>query len=175
MILSVNEITEHLRANLNLASYQPHINRNVYFLDGISLKINYDQISDNLKEKIQKNFNEAERIINLKLDFIKPSSGDFILVNNKYYRIAIWHDENKFQYTEGGSFHLSKSGLCSYSGGFDFTYGSTFNVDDFKLTTKFKKGSFWICGNDEVKAHNGVYFDMDFKVWKFKGVAKKQE
>ena len=166
MEISTEQLKNHIKDNTSLSNYDLDIRRDLFDFDGLKLIVNVDKVGDRLLSKIQKNFELATERINKKLAFSKPTVGDFFVIENKVFRIAsLWNDSEGFQYTEDGSFYMDKDGFCSYSGGFCFDFGSTFKLKDLKPTKALKMGGFWFFSNNEVKAHNGVHFKMDFKVW----------
>jgi hypothetical protein len=163
------EIAKHLALNINIENYKLHINNNMYDYDyhkGVTFHI--DKLSENLIKVAETDFKIAEESIQAKLLLNKPTQGDFFRVNGKLFRISQFITDKEFQYSINGSFYLSQDGSCSYSGGFDFSEGSRFNIDDLEITEEKVKGIFWFFSNNNVRAHNGVYFKMDFKVWKLK-------
>lgn len=162
------ELENHLLNNSSLDDYNMNSKRELFIYDGLKLKIDLDKIDSFLMPKIQKNFELANERINKKLSISAPTVGDFFIVDGQYYRIALNAGDKEFQYTKGGSFYLTDLGNCDYSGGFSFDHGSRFKYSDLEITDELKEGNFWLFSNNTVKAHNGVHFDMNFKVWKLK-------
>jgi hypothetical protein len=88
--------------------------------------------------------------------------GDYLkLPYGIYTRFThIWDDQAQ---TGGGSnsFYLGNSGFCSYSGGLD----SGIKLTDIKLTNETKKGLIWFFSENHSAAHNGVDFEVEFRVF----------
>lgn len=172
--LTDEQLKTHVKNNTSNNDYNFNNWRDLLEFDyktGVSVNLEKLKEKSFLIDKIEKNFSLAEERINNKLNFDFPSVGDFIKIDKKYFRIGIgfYDDNNKienFQYTEGGSFHMSKDGFCSYSGGFSFDYGGRIEVKALKLTKEKKEGSFWFFSRENVGAQMGVYFNGSFKVWK---------
>ena len=166
----LEKIAEHLSKNMNVVSYQGYISTKMYDYDyhkGCTFHL--DKLTEGLIKKVEIDFDLAEKAINTKLKFDKPTTGDFIKINGKTFRIALFMSDDEFQYTtKDSSFHLSSDGHCSYSGGFDFSEGSRLNVNDFELTKKRLEGRFWIWSNGYAAGSNDAYLKGDFKVWRYK-------
>lgn len=95
-------------------------------------------------------------------DFIKlPSeTGDF------YTRIThIWEGDNMLQTggSAGNAYYLG-NGYLSYSGGLD----PGLKADDLIPTDEKKQGLIWFFSNNESRAHNGVEYSIEFRVFTIK-------
>jgi len=91
----------------------------------------------------------------------QPRVGDFIKhLNGKVTRVThVWHD--CLQAGGGdGSFYLGE-GYISYSGGLDLPIP----LKSVVLTIGKRKGWIWFFSEDHRAAHNGVDFEMDFRVF----------
>ncbi len=98
-----------------------------------------------------------------------PKVGDFVLYNDVYYRLGTKYPSGRFQVTNGNKcgYYMFNDGHCSYSGGFEWPENyESLNISKLVLTNELRTGEIWFFSNEDVKGHNGVYFSMDFKVWK---------
>lgn len=88
--------------------------------------------------------------------------GDYLKLPYGIYT-RFTHDWGDSLQTGGGSnsYYLSKSGFLSYSGGLD----SGISRKDIRLTNETKKGFIWFFNNDDARAHNGINFEIDFRVF----------
>lgn len=87
--------------------------------------------------------------------------GDFVLSGDKTFRVA-HHWGDSIQLCTGGSFYLTETGGCSFSGGLD----PGIDVGRFVATDETKQGSVWFFSRDHWMAHNGYYTEATFKVWR---------
>jgi hypothetical protein len=166
--LSTEYIENHLKSNISNEDYQNYMNREMYGLDGLKLVLNMEKIlkASSLINKIELNVVLAKTRLKMIQDRRKPSIGDFIKIGEQFYRIAIFTYDGNFQYTTDGSFYIDKEGYGSYSGGFNFEHGGTFNISQLSsLRIQTKEGNFWFFSNDFAGGGRGVHFKGDFNVW----------
>ncbi len=93
-----------------------------------------------------------------------PRIGDYCLLLDGTLRRFTHNWGDSIQTTpekQEGSFYLSDEGLADYSGGLD----RSIPLSRFILTKETKKGNFWFFHHNEYKAHNGVYFELDCRVY----------
>jgi hypothetical protein len=110
----------------------------------------------------------TRRIIDL--DAVEgPRVGDFVRYENgRMERVShIWDftDEDpsfvpQAQTSESGSFYLGH-GYVSFSGGLN----PGVKVSELRLTDEKKLGSVWMFNHDVRRAHNGVDFNIEFRVY----------
>lgn len=88
--------------------------------------------------------------------------GDFLkLSNGKYLRFSHnWGNKVQTSGVDKGSFYFG-NGYCEFSGSL---YAP---IDKSKLTQldETAEGDIWIFNNNEICAHNGVYFKIKFRVF----------
>lgn len=88
--------------------------------------------------------------------------GDYVLhLSGKMDRVThVWDDAAQ---TGGGqgSYYLGERGYVAYSGGLDPGIPLTKLV----ITDKIKKGMIWFFSRNHATAHNGVDFQIDFRVY----------
>lgn len=161
------QILEHLQHNYNVANYCiPHSimsydNKKIIFDIQKLFKI------ESTIQLIQKNFEIAEKTMEVRNIHKKPLCGDFFKIKNDVFRISsICHSDSKFQYSNDGSFYLDNLS-STFSGAFNFEHGGRLKIENLKLTQEVKIGRFWFFSNNDVRAHNGVNFFMEFKVWEY--------
>ena len=97
--------------------------------------------------------------------------GDYLqLPYGMYTRFT--HDHGDQLQTGGGagSYYLGNSGYCDYSGGLD----SGLKHNEIELTSEVKPGAIWFFNNNEAKADNGFYTDINFRVFKLKDGANTE-
>lgn len=94
--------------------------------------------------------------------------GDFVRLptidsrQKEYTRIThVWSETAQ---TGNGSYFIDKSGYLQYSGGLD----SGLALDDLQPSEETKTGAVWFFSGDEVKAHNGVTFQAEMRVFTVK-------
>ncbi len=94
--------------------------------------------------------------------------GDFLKLRNGHY-LRFSHDWGKdIQTSRGGSFYFG-NGCCDFSGGL---YGAVYK----KLLVKSaenRMGTVWFFNNNEARAHNGIYIDIEFRVFEFSDEAEE--
>lgn len=104
--------------------------------------------------------------------------GDYVIFKDDTLRRVshIWKDDNNnpsdIQTTDvnnkdwnsgnGGSYYLYENGYMSFSGGLY----PAIPVKLFEKTDEFKSGQVWFFHHDYACRDNGVYTEMNFKVWK---------
>jgi len=90
-----------------------------------------------------------------------PRVGDYVITpGGSYDRIAyIW--PGSLQTSNGGSFHISKDGHVSMSGGLD----PGFPREQFHLTDEKKPGYFWFFHHDDACANGGVGVEAFCRVY----------
>lgn len=91
-----------------------------------------------------------------------PQVGDYVVIDGKYYRFSYdWGDS--IQYSTGGSWHLTVSGISSFSGGLEPS------IPKAKLTpvTETKNAVFWMWHHDVARCHNGIYVIMPVRVFEY--------
>lgn len=90
-----------------------------------------------------------------------PRVGDFIQrLDGKLERFSHnWGDG--LQTCDGGSFYLHENGCAEMSG----TLKPTIFNENIQDTKTYKEGSFWFFHHDCAKAHNGVSFLMNCKIY----------
>jgi hypothetical protein len=96
--------------------------------------------------------------------------GDYVIdLDGTVSRVTHIYSDGDFQAggSKEGSFYLG-NGYCSYSG----SLNSCKDIKKAIYTGKKLNGSIWFFSNDIAEAHNGVYFEMPFRVFKMQGEAK---
>lgn len=74
-----------------------------------------------------------------------------------------WGDSIQTGGSDGGSYYIG-NGYLSYSGGLD----SGVQKKDIRKTNKTKSGSVWFFDGDVSGANRGVYFNVEFRIFKLK-------
>jgi hypothetical protein len=97
-----------------------------------------------------------------------PRVGDFVrLADGTLHRFTHdWSPKHGIQITSSldpaqGSFHLSRVGLASYSGGLD----PCIPYARIRDTGEKRKGRFWFFHHDYATAHNGVNVEIECRVY----------
>lgn len=85
----------------------------------------------------------------------KDGTMERITINITDYSVQVGGGEN-------GSFYISKSGHCSYSG----SCGDSIPYEKLIKTNEKKAGSCWIFSSDYSDAGRGIYKKLLFKVWR---------
>ena len=100
---------------------------------------------------------------------ITPLVGDYVrLAGGNLTRITAAYDNGRIQ-TGGGtgsSYHLFVNGALSYSGGLD----SPFSSDLLSNSPDTKNGMVWAFSGAERKAHNGVSYVAEFRIFDLKPI-----
>lgn len=93
-----------------------------------------------------------------------PRVGDFLKCEEGFYT-RFTHDWGDKIQTGGmcGSYYLG-DGYISHSGGLD----SGVSKKDIILTQETKEGKIWFFKDDHHTAHNGIYFNIPFRVFQLK-------
>lgn len=162
-------ISDHLLDNASVEDYKGFFS----FSDAVSMgarnyEIDETKISDYYRGIVCKNFALATDRIDKLMARERPRCGDYVKIGEKYVRLASDMGDGEYQYTEVGSFHVSENGGVSYSGGFCFDFGSRIDTKKLINADELRPGSFWFFSQNDVKAHNGVWFTGNFKVWALK-------
>jgi hypothetical protein len=96
----------------------------------------------------------------------EPRVGDYVrFADGTLRRVSYhWRDDEGWdggcQTSDGGSFYLGNAG-CSFSG----SLYSCVPTESLKLTSERLPGPVWIFHHDQHRAHNGVTFMPDFRVY----------
>jgi len=111
-------------------------------------------------------FNNIEKSL-LKIN--EPISGDFVIYGDN--KIARLHKTFSGDYQISNGIGLFVTDGCSQSSGcvYDFDIEEQYRhckSDDLVLTDAFKKGRCWTFSGNESGGGRGVYFEINFKVWK---------
>lgn len=96
---------------------------------------------------------------------VVPMVGDALRYpDGRERRIAdVWRGEKSqtLQPCDGGSFHLYRNGVASFSGGLD----SSIPLARLRDSGETVLASFWIFHNDFMRAHAAVYLRVPVRVW----------
>lgn len=93
-----------------------------------------------------------------------PRVGDYLqLWDGSYTRFTHAWDDGIQTGGGGGSYYIG-NGYLSYSGGLD----PSVRYSLIQPTEETKTGTVWAFHNDHRKAHNGVYYQLEFRVFKLK-------
>ena len=98
------------------------------------------------------------------MDSLGPQArvGDWLrFEDGKFVRVTHVWDNGVQTWPDGGSYHLTVSGHCSYSGSLD----SVIEFDRITPTAETRDGSIWIFHHDRWAAHNGVDTSVPFRVY----------
>lgn len=92
-----------------------------------------------------------------------PRVGDFIkLPYGLFTRIThVWDDKLQTGGSANHHGYYLGTGYCSYSGGLD----SGVKPSDIRPTNETKEGNIWFFSENYQKAHNGVHFNIPFRVY----------
>jgi len=96
-----------------------------------------------------------------------PRVGDFVRMLDGTLRRFTHDHENTIQVTPSGaggyeSFHLTKSGRVSYSGGLD----TGISYKHLKETAEFREGIFWFFDSDLPGKDRGIEFSIECRVYR---------
>ena len=134
------------------------------FIDWVDGKPVFSEPSENAIKEAKKDlelFTERQEAIYKRT---KITCGDWVqLKDGTFSRVTVLYD-NQIQIggSENGSYHISKGGTCSYSGG----CGDIVEKIKLKKTTRYKNGLCWIFSQEWTGAHRGVNNILEFKIWK---------
>jgi len=141
---------------------------------GIAKGYSYQFLSDafclnTVKKIIQNDLNIFSEIEKSLLEIKEPLSGDFVIYgDNKIARLYKTFAGN-YQISNGIGVYVS-NGFSQGSGCvYDFDIEEQYRhckSDDLVLTDAFKKGRCWTFSGNESGGGRGVYFEINFKVWK---------
>ena len=101
---------------------------------------------------------------------VGPQVGDYVRFSDGTLRRIShhWRDDEGWdggvQTSDGGSFYLSDHG-CSFSG----SLRPSIPTDRLQATDEMVAGRAWIFHHDMHQAHNGVDFEVPFRVFEFDG------
>lgn len=121
------------------------------------------------EDHYEKNLSYANELASSYLNSLRqnPIAGEVILrKDGRVQRITIDRSEKSIQANgslDNYGFYLSENGETSFSG----TCGDLIPLENVELTSDFEYARFWffnICSID--KAHQGIHFDMQVRVWK---------
>lgn len=108
------------------------------------------------------------------LNTLEPREGDWVeYEDGKFARIASLHGGSSFQLSNKIGVYVSDSG-CSQASGcvwdcdLDHIERSRLTAENLILTGDTKKGLCWTFSEKNAGGDRGVYFDIDFRVWKLK-------
>jgi hypothetical protein len=109
------------------------------------------------------NLQILERRVNALNEIKAIRVGDYVLhLSGKMDRVThVWDDTAQ---TGGGqgSYYLGERGYVSYSGSLD----PGILLTKLVLTDELKKGTIWFFSRNHATAHNGVDFNINFRVYK---------
>lgn len=122
-----------------------------------------------IQDKVKEDFKLMESIQENRNDFTVPRVGDyFVNENNELQRLCIslsnYGEDFKHIFQVGslyGSYHISKGGFSSYSGGCD----ERVDLTNSKLIGE-KPASFWMWHEGRSGAHRGIQITINVKIWK---------
>jgi hypothetical protein len=119
------------------------------------MKLEREKNIEILNERVT-NFNNMSSLV--------PRVGDYLKLDKRQYTrfTHAWFDGIQAG-GEAGSYYLG-DGYCSYSGGLT----EIISYEKIKLTKKTKTGLVWFFNNDWHEAHNGVHFEIEFRVYEMK-------
>lgn len=100
---------------------------------------------------------------NLKRKICTPLVGDFVKLEEGIKRISLFHRNGTFQVSDNGSCHLYSNGECDFSGTFFLNKQPLITSKLHLIGTH--TGRCWRFKEGEVKAHNGVYTDIEFNLF----------
>jgi len=98
----------------------------------------------------------------------RPLVGDFVIFGDGTVRRVshAWRDgegwDGGVQTSDGGSWHLTKGGHVSYSGGLR----PTIPTDKLTLTDERRRGDIWIFHHDVWTAGGAVHSEIEFRVYR---------
>jgi len=147
--------------------YILHSNPSLYGLtiqDYAASKLVYN-IPDSAIEDAERDltiFAARQELINKRTDI---SQGDWVILpDGTASRITVTHMGDSVQIggSINGSFYISKSGYCSYSGG----CGDLVKRDNLVKTCEQMEGNCWIFSGDWSGGGRGVYSTLMFNVYK---------
>ncbi len=115
---------------------------------------------------MNKNLEIFKRRENLYNQIKTPRLGDYVIhTNGNIDRIThVWNDGYQTGGSQNNAYYLGNS-YMEYSGSLDHSIDKNL----FELTNYQLSGKVWFFKDNEAKAHNGIYFDMMFRVYKIKG------
>lgn len=137
------------------------------FKDWNGKESQYDTPSNTAFNIAEINLKLFEKRQSLILKRTKLSCGDWVhLKDGRKERITVdsFSDSIQVGGNKNGSFYISKSGNCSYSGG----CGDLIKIKNLKNTYRYKEGLCWIFSEDWIGAHRSVNTELKFKIWKEK-------
>ena len=129
--------------------------------------------SDYIKKNVVGNYEISKQRQKARTEMNEPQSGN-VFIDEEGEKFRLVGRGDSFQFCYDGSFHISKCGHSSMSGGFT---GATINgkkdvwsidkVDLIKTKQKeFRK--FWFFMGNYAGGHRGLYFNCEVKVFKTK-------
>lgn len=130
------------------------------------------------KEKLESLFKRDlemfEEIQTGLLNTSEPREGDWVeYEDGKFARISTIRHEPRIQISNKIGVYVSEGGYSQASGGIwdsdlDHIERSRLVVENLIPTNDTKKGRCWTFSEKSAGADRGVYFEIDFKVWKLK-------
>ena len=125
------------------------------------------------KEKLEKviardlaMFEEIEKSL---LNINQPVHGDYVEFDGKISRLSVTHGDGSIQLSDGIGVYVSDSfsqaSGCVWDPNINIER-NRLNINNLKLTPKVKKGRCWTFSGNEAGGGRGVYFEINFKVWK---------
>lgn len=97
----------------------------------------------------------------------RPRVGDFVILSDGRIHRCCHAWDDGMQTTTGGSFHIMRNGLVSYSGGLD----PSKLWERFEDTGKTRIGRFWIFHHDLAGAGRGVDVNIPCRVYKLNDIS----
>jgi hypothetical protein len=96
-----------------------------------------------------------------------PRVGDFVIMPDESIRRFThdWTDSLQTTTRQGNdsSFYFSVNGLCDFSGSLD----DALPIEQIEETTDTRHGRVWFFSNDIARAHNCVYAQVSFRVYRY--------
>lgn len=122
---------------------------------------NFDSESDHMKKKVETDFlimKDIQEKRDSKKDFC---TGDYLLIGDEIHRICVFLDEKTCQVGSlYGSYHISKYGTGSYSGG----CGEVVDLSNTKKQGK-KPAYFWMWHHNWPGASKSIQVIINVNVW----------
>lgn len=136
--------------------------QNTYF--GLNSSEGFDNLIKNdlkLFQAIEESFKEVK----------KPMMGDFVQCEDgSYGKISCIHQDGKIQLSNNIGVYVSdkfaQASGCTWDSDFDYIDRDKLCLNNLVLLDEQKKGHCWTFSGNNSGRNRGVYFDINFKVWK---------
>ena len=148
-----------------------------FLSDMCEYKTNGKEIFESLIKRDLELFSQIEKSL---LETREPTEGDFVeYEEGKFARISRNHCDGTFQLSNTIGVYVSngcaQASGCTWDPSLDHILQERLTFDNLEPTSKQMKGSCWTFSEGESGPYRGVYYVINFKVWRLGSKVTKKD